>query len=385
MEEFDDIKNLLKTELESRASESLRKRIAVELERKQQRRNRLWWIWAAGLSAVAAMLILVLVPSKVSAHDVLSEMLNSFKKTNDFEIVVDIRTRSIENFRYINLADDYVRHQIKVLRNDSVAVWSVDKGERSAAGRDNDIYTWVKPLKIGWHIKDTDSEDVLGYMSLLLSPEKIIESELRQCVDNPAAEYVLENNNGDIHLTVHAKPQGKFDNPYMLNASIIESENIRRYVIDSETKRLKRASVSVLSEGRETVVLKIASVSYGEVSADSFTHPTDVNFIEISDDRQLPGLSGLNECYEAASIVLNSFQNWDRAVLDSVFDSPVLEVYKSEFEGAVLMSVGKSFVSGNSSYVYVPYTLKLSNGNIKRNKLVLNMTDSGNWIVVGGL
>ena len=82
-------------------------------------------------------------------------------------------------------------------------------------------------------------------MSTLLTPGKVLETELYNCTSGDGAEYMVNKKGSEIILTVHAAPQGNFENPYLLNTSISESENIRRYVIDADTKRLKSATVSV--------------------------------------------------------------------------------------------------------------------------------------------
>ena len=60
-------------------------------------------------------------------------------------------------------------------------------------------------------------------------------------------------------------------------------------------------------------------------------------------------------------------------------------MYELVLKGSVLLSVGKSFTSGNEGTTFVPYTLRLPNGTQKQHNLALQKSSQGGWIVVGGL
>lgn len=384
MDEYKDIIDRLTPRRDIKASEALRGRIRRSIE-KERRRSvmRKCLVSCIGISAVASILALLFVPSGISAREVLSAALDALRKTESIEMTVDVRTRAMENFRYINVQDGFVRHKINIYRSDSISLWRIDKGDRAAIGENADIYSWIRPLKIGWHIDRQDEESALGYLSTLLSPARILETELEHCVNGSDAEYSVTKSGNDILLTVHSKPQGNFENPYMLNTSIVESENVRRYVIDAFTKQLKTASVSIVSGNKETAVLRIMSISYDARYASVFSRPSDIVFVET--EHRLHGLSGLS-AEEAASTVLNAFSKWNREIIDSVFDPSVADaVYKEHLCGSSLVSVGVAFQSGDEDDTFVPYTLRLKNGMMKRHNLVLQKSDTGGWIVVGGL
>lgn len=93
------------------------------------------------ISAVAAILLLVFMPTRISAKEVLSQAINALLKAEGIEMTVEVRTRPVENFRYIGLDDSFVTHRINVVNSDSLSRWRIDKGERVATGKGNDIYT----------------------------------------------------------------------------------------------------------------------------------------------------------------------------------------------------------------------------------------------------
>lgn len=162
----------------------------------------------------------------------------------------------------------------------------------------------------------------------------------------------------------------------------MKNMNVRRYVIDVNTKELKSATVSVLSGGREIVVLKVMSISYNN-NSNAFPLPEDIKFVET--ENQPVGLKGLS-AVEATSAILNAFSEWNVAILDKVMIHEVSDAaYREQFSGSRLISVGNPFTSGAGNSTFVPYTLKLRDGTMQRHNIALQKTDSGGWIVVGGL
>lgn len=384
MEDYKEIKEMLKPRRDIKASEELRHKVNSALERSGRKQAiREWTFGGIGLSAVAAILIFVLIPSGMSAKEILAEAIKAIRGTEYIEMTVDIRTRPVENFGYIGINEDFVAHNIYIADSDSLLKWRIDKGERVATGNGSDIYVWLPSLKLGMHLSEIDNERVLGYMATLLTPKKVLETELYNCTSGDGAEYKVNTKGSEIILTVHAAPQGNFENPYLLNTSISESENIRRYVIDADTKRLKSATVSVISRNREITVLNISAINYGRRKDDICRLADGIRYVET--ENQLVGLTGLS-AEEAALIVLNAFVNWDNSILDKVMPREVSDIaYKDKFSGSRLISIGRSFTSGTGRSIFVPYTLELRNGSIHRHNIALQETYSGGWIVTGGL
>ncbi len=385
MEEYKDIKDMLKPRRDFTASNELRNLINLTLDSSTRKRKTLWWIWGIGASCVAAaVLMAVLMPSRMFAKEVFEETIKTLINSNNIEMTVEVRTRPMENFRYINPSEDFVLHKISIAKSDSTYTWRIDKGGRTATGNNEVIYNWIDELNIGWRTCNVDPKEVLGEMALLLTPEKILESELQNCVNNSEARYEVEKKNGEIVLTVHYKPQGDFSNPYKLNASIAESENIRTYVIDAETKHLKTASVSIIHDKKKTEILKITNVIYDLPHTNLNTLPSGIRFIDMTTN-SLHGLDSLDPV-EAASAFLNALETWNRNLLEKAMDTDVLEaIYRKEFQGAVPESIGSAFTSGKEGNIYVPYTLRMPDGTTRCHNLVLQNLSSGGWIVVGGL
>lgn len=386
MDDYKDIRDLLKPRRDIKASDNLREKVRSALA--QERRKHEARRWMVGslciMTAAAAVMLFVLLPSGLSAKSVLADAIDAFRHAETVDMTVEVRTRPVENFRYIDMNEDFVRHHVRIADADSLLRWRIDKGERVATGTGRDIYTWMPSLRLGWHINGSDYENILGYLATLLTPRKILEYESDNCTNGNREDYKIDKKDGDIILTCHAAPQGNFENPYLLNTSIAESENVRRYVIDAESKRLKSATVSVVSGGREVEVLKVSEIKYNQQTKENIcVLPDGIRFIET--DEQPDGLKGLS-AEEAASTVLNAFADWDEGILNQMLPREWADAaYRESLRGSKLISIGRSFTSGSGNSVFVPYTLELRDGTRYRHNIALQRTDTGGWVVVGGL
>ena len=384
MVDYNDIKELLQPRRDIKASAKLRKKVQSALYKNHKKRNLSAWVFGGiSLSAVAAILLIIFIPSRLSAKQILSQAISALRNTGSIEMVAEIRTRPMENFRYIDLEENFIKHHIEIVHNDSILQWRIDKGGRVALNMGHEIYTWIPDLGLGWRIENTDNENVLGYLESLLNPCEILETELRNCQMNNGSKYKVTQNGGDIILTVHTPAQGNFENPYSLNRSITESENIRKYIIDTKTNRLKKACVAVISGKKETQVLRVDSIIYGDGIKNFVIPDVGVKFVEI--ENQYGGLYGLS-AEEAASTILNAFETWNEKILHQVMLPEMWDtLHKEKFKESKLVSIGTAFSSGIGSSVFVPYTLELSDGTIQRHNIILQKTDSRGWIVAGGI
>lgn len=113
MEDYKDIRESLMPRRDIKASGELRRRVRLALDRDRAKHIRRTWMWGSfSLGAVAAMLIFILLPSGLSARDILAEAIEALRDAGNIEMIVDIRTRPVENFRYIDIHEDFVSHRI---------------------------------------------------------------------------------------------------------------------------------------------------------------------------------------------------------------------------------------------------------------------------------
>lgn len=221
---------------------------------------------------------------------------------------------------------------------------------------------------IGWRLDDHDAQ-ILNYLRIFLTPQKIIEAELEAALQADGSGYDIKRGNGEINLTVRSTAQGDYANPYMLNKSIAASNNVRRYTFDSKSRTLKRASVSIIRpDGSECEVIRLRSISFAPINpARLRSVPSDIPFIDETSSRApIKGFAGATPT-EVAKAVLGAFKSWDTDIIYKVMDPTMANVlYRRTYEGAKLISTGEPFTSGpNPQLRFVPYTIAMPDGQVK--------------------
>lgn len=386
MDDYNDIRNLLKPRRYIKASETFRKTIENDIRGRADTSDGWRFVWGSlTLGAAVAILILLFVPSGMSAKELLAEAISAIKKSSHIAMKVDIRTDSREIFEHINPNAEFETHDIMLQRHDSTTYWYVGKGERAAEKNNDGLYVWITPLNIGWHYIKED-RNVLGYLNLLINPENVLESELEYTLSAPEAICDITEREGEIILTIHSMPKGSYANPYALNTSIEESENIRRYILDAQNHHLKSSTVSMVVDGKEIEVLKVTDIDYDPENRNLPSPPADITFIKDSETTSPSGIPGL-DARETASVFLNALYEWDTDILYR-FLNPIQaeKSYRQTYEGARLLTLGEPFRSGSNPHlIFVPYTLLLRGGHIKKMNLVLTGCFEDAWRFDGGL
>ncbi len=388
MDEYNDIRAFLKPQRDIKASSQLRSRVENAIVSRRRSHGKLSWLWGSlsAAAVAAAIACLILIPGGASAnssHDLLQTTLNTLSSTDAFEMEIDVRTPPNDNFDFIDPDADFVTHHISVERwSDTTSIWRIDKGGRKAVHNEHGTYIWIDPIRCGWY---SANKNIVGYLSVFLSPSKILEAEMYLTINDKQAQYSIDKKDGEIMLTVHSMPNGDFSNPYALNHSISESETYRQYVIDDESRKLKSAVVSVVVNGRKVEMIRLKTIKYDARNSEITAIPDDVKFINYDRQNRISGLSDVN-AKEATSIILNAFKGWDRDILSKVFDAEMIPAYEQEYSGAEPINIGEPFKSGNNANkTFVPYTLRLRNGRIKSLNLALLLTENNSWIIIGGL
>ncbi|MDE6770639.1 MAG: hypothetical protein K2J78_13025, partial [Muribaculaceae bacterium] len=96
MDDYREIKELLKPRRDIKASDELRLKVRHTLLRETKKQAvRKWLFRGISLSAVAAVLLIVLLPSGISAKEALADAIKAFSKAENIEMTVDIRTRPV--------------------------------------------------------------------------------------------------------------------------------------------------------------------------------------------------------------------------------------------------------------------------------------------------
>ncbi|HZX62293.1 MAG TPA: hypothetical protein VFE66_03690 [Bacteroidales bacterium] len=354
------------------------------------------------VTAIAALLALLVILFPIinrpgwfqvkadAANTLLGKSITAFTDVKSMYMEFNVRTLEGDNFEYINVNEGFVEHKLwKVFGNPSK--WRIEKPARTVVMDGTNQYMYCS--QAGMALKANANAGFLGWMKILLDPDEILQKEKENARQN-GAKYRVEVKGNTIVLTVKAKAMGVFSNSYMLNTSIPESNNSRVYTFDKSTNLLKSFEVYIDSAGKEVQVLELKTIKYNEPVDDAnFTIelPENVNWVSMKDidnDKHI-GIAGITS-EEAAKRFFVGCQTEDwktvRQLIPGFANFIQLElIVKAEYGGLTIISLGKSFKSGQYPGEFVPYTIKKKNGWVKKWTLALrNDNPDKKWVVDGG-
>lgn len=354
------------------------------------------------VTAIAALLVLGLILFPVfnhsgvfvnkanAANSILENSINALSQVKSVYMEFTVRTRGNENFEYIDMKEKFVEHKLwRIYGNPSK--WRVEKPGRTAVMDGKNQYLYV-PGPGGFAIVGDTSRGSIEWMRILLDPGKILQTEKDAAARNEA-KYEVTTAGNVITLTVRAKAIGDFRNAYALNKTIPESNNRRVYTFDKSTNLLKTLEIYIESDQKEIEILHLTSIKYNEPIADSkfvITLPSNEKWVvleKIINDKNT-GLAGVSS-EEATQRFFEAWKNEDWKTVDQLMpgflSSGDVEKVKHEFGGLKIVSIGKSFKSGQYPGEFIPYEVKLKSGSIKKMNLALrNDNADKKWIVDGG-
>ena len=145
----------------------------------------------------------------------------------------------------------------------------------------------------------------------------------------------------------------------------------------------------MVENNSEILVMRTAVVNYNDFSDFRFFSSKIFGRIaikEISDlepkvDKELKNKTP----EEIARIFLEAFSRKDWETVGKIYPG-CGKLFKKQFEGLELISIGTSFKSGKYAGVYVPYVIKLKNGYVKKWNLALRNDNAQKmWEFDGGM
>jgi hypothetical protein len=325
-----------------------------------------------------------------AANTLLEKSINALEGVKSVYMEFNVRTLENENFEYIDMNASFVDHKLwKVFGNPSK--WRIEKPGRTVVMDGTNQYLYVSG-PAGFALVGSADGGTVEWMKILLDPGKILQTEKDFSARNDAKYQVVEKGN-TIILTIKAKALGDFRNTYALNKSINESNNRRVYIFDKSTNLLKSLEVYIEFGNKEIEILHLSTIKYDEPVADStfiITLPENlkwVSFDKILNDKHT-GLSGVTS-EEAAKRFFEAWKQNDWNTVDQLMpgflNSSEVELVKQEFGGLTIVSIGKSFKSGQYAGEFVPYEVRLKSGTVKKMNLALRCDNKEKkWYIDGG-
>ena len=354
------------------------------------------------VTAIAALLALVLILFPIfnrsglfqnkadAANTLLGKSISALTNVKSVYMEFNVRTLENENFEYIDMNAGFVGNKLwKVFGNPSK--WRIEKPGRIVVMDGKNQYLYISG-PMGFALVGDADRGSVDWMKILLDPGKILQTEKDFAARNEAKYQVVEKGN-DIILTIRAKAMGDFRNTYALNKTIPESNNRRVYTFDKSTNLLKSLNVYIEEDNKEIEILQLITIKYDEPVADSkfvITLPANVKWVpfdRLINDKHT-GLTGVSS-EEATKRFFEAWQKEDWKTVDQLMpgfmNSIDVELVKHEYGGLTILSIGKPFKSGQYPGEFVPYSIMLKSGNIKKMNLALRRDNpEKKWWVDGG-
>jgi len=355
--------------------------------------------------AAAAVIIIALVlaanfmnisTTKVSAQEILAQATKAIANLHSIHINARMRTLPRDNFAYISLEHDFVPIEMwKRTGGTGLVQWRIDKPGRLILMDGESTVLFIRPT---FASKSGPSPNHYPYDSYwcghILDVNKLLESELSKARQNENSELFItaekEIDGSDVLIIDVTVPTKVDKDDYLRNAFVPNSDHRRVYCFDANTHLLKSFEIYVITDDGEVKIFETTSIEYNPPIDDSiFTLELSNDVVWYKEPEVLPD----NDKYEnmtpkeAATTFFTACAqgNWDE-YLKFHSQSHVPQRTKDFLGGIEVISLGEPFQSGSYSGWFVPYEIKLRNGQVRKHNLALRKDNPANrWQVDGGI
>lgn len=359
---------------------------------------RKWQKQAISVAATAIILMGVFfltnnnpfVTTARAAENILLKSITAMESLKSMFISMDVRSLESQPFDLIGEDYDYIEYQLWK-QFSGMEPWRIEKPGRIVTYNGKNQYLYL-PKSSYAKVAEKDA-NLVEWISIFFNPKKILENEIAFS-ELHNAKYKIDKTPETITLTVNSDALGDFNNNYLKNKSILESDNKRVYVFDRTTKFLKSFELFINSEGHSIRIIKINNIAYNipiQSSTFSINLPTGVNWIPLEESGYVKEYTNISS-KKAAKRFFSALHNEDFDSLTNIWstlnitDLDMLEEIKETYGGIEIIEIGNPFKSGMYPGEYIPYKIKSKSGEIATGNLAIrNDNPHGTWIVDGGI
>jgi len=222
---------------------------------------------------------------------------------------------------------------------------------------------------------------------------RLLASELHAAAEdeNHSISVYHEKADGQNYLVLERFSPANVDkDDYLRNKFIQDADRTLTYTFDPETKLLRGFQILVHTDEKDVLAFEITDIEYNPSIEDAhFTLELPQKAVEFTNPQILPD-NGKYENMTPRQAAEGFFtacaqENWDE-FLRYFPMTAVPQSMKQYLGGLEIISLGESFQSAGSSSWFVPYEIRLKNGEIKKHNLALKRLPPANrWIVDGGI
>jgi outer membrane lipoprotein-sorting protein len=323
------------------------------------------------------------------ANQILTDAVKAVSDLTSVHMKARMRTLEGDNFGLIGLEFDFVPIEMwKRTEPNGLLQWRVEKPKRvllmdgqstlMLMGTNHGVRA-DKPYPLGCF----DS-----WFARLLDVQGLLDSELHNAKNNSNNEAALhhETINGKDKIILEVESTTDVpENDYMRNKFIFDSDHLKVYQFDSETKLLESFQIYVHTGSNDILIFEITNIEYNQPISDSvFKVDLPENMIWYETPKVLPD----NEKYqkmspkEAAQAFFEACakEDWNEC-LKFEAKSSVDERTKKYLGGLEIINIGEPFKSGGYGGWFVPYEIKFKPNEI--NIRLSNANSAGRFVITG--
>jgi outer membrane lipoprotein-sorting protein len=338
------------------------------------------------LAAAAGLILAVVLPATLlvkstptaSAAAIFQQAAEAVGKLDSFHIQVEMRTLPGDNFSLIRLDLDFVPIDFwKQCTDDPWGKWRLEEPGRVVVmdGRLSSMF--CKYLNTVHEVEDPDPGRY--WTESLVELDKVMAREARNASEHPA-EFTSSRQRSDdgrekVIVAVEV-PSRVPETDYSRDKSIKDSDHLKVYQFDAESKLLENVEIYIHHKGQDVLVFRLVKAEYNvDFEPNLFTLELPADVIRTVLLQILPD----NERYEkmapkeAAIVFLTAWANedWDE-ILRFKGQTGVPQVMKNYYGGLTVIEIGEPFQSaGSSERWYIPFKIKLKSGEVVDHKLAL--------------
>ena len=270
--------------------------------------------------------------------------------------------------------------------------WRVEKPGRVAVMDGQSTVMYIKPAN--WAMKfpqRTQSAFDTEWLHRIANLSVTITNELQNAIAKGWKLHLAEERSADGRtmavVTIETK-SGLPENDYLKNKFVDSADTRRVYRFDSETERLESVQVYVISGSTELQVFELTQIEYDQPLDPALFHlelPANVSWYQeaqvLPDNQKYASLTA----EEAARVFFEACGRADWTEVAKFEQLPYNDDVKAYVAGLQVISLGKAFSSQGTDARFVPYEIKLRNGETKKHNLALKRDRKTNrWLVDGG-
>ncbi len=349
---------------------------------------------AAGFAAVVALISILSTPKiQAAAAEVMANGAKAMANLTSIHLRGQLRTDPKDNFSYINADSPFFPIELWKQFEPELK-WRVDKPGRTAVMDGQSTVLFIKPDCGYKYPQRSASAFDTQWLHELADLNRTLNNELSAIKTHGWPVTLTQEQGADGKsksvITVEAK-SGLLTGDYLKNKFFDTADTRRVYVFDNQTERLDSVKIYIHTNAGEKLIFELDQIDCNQPIDPAVFQPQFP--ADVSWGGQMAMLPD-NDKYvamtseQAARALLEACGREDWTEAAKFFD-PLTTSYKENLGGLQVISIGTHFTSALSlisGAQFVPYEIKLKNGEVRKFNLSLKRDgQTKRWFVDGGI